>query len=75
MPTFDDVIIGSGSDPMFVVPAGLNVTDPIAQQNATSSKTQLPKTGDSLPFENIILGGLFIGASFLFLRRKKLMQR
>ncbi|MBC2205833.1 LapB repeat-containing protein [Listeria booriae] len=75
VPTFDDVIIGSGSDPMFVIPAGMNVTDPVAQQNATSSKTQLPKTGDSLPFENIILGGLFIGASFLFLRRKKLMQR
>ncbi|MBC2318124.1 LPXTG cell wall anchor domain-containing protein [Listeria booriae] len=75
VPIFDDVIIGSGSDPMFVIPAGMNVTDPIAQQNAASGKTQLPKTGDSLPFENIILGGLFIGASFLFLRRKKLMQR
>lgn len=78
VPIFDDVIIGSGSDSMFVIPAGTsvtNVSDPIVQKDTTSSKTQLPKTGDSLPFENIILGGLFIGASFLFLRRKKLMQR
>ncbi|MBC2160785.1 LPXTG cell wall anchor domain-containing protein [Listeria booriae] len=48
---------------------------PNPTKDATSSKTQLPKTGDSLPFGNIISGGLFIGASFLSLRRKKLMQR
>ncbi|MBC6164598.1 DUF5011 domain-containing protein [Listeria booriae] len=66
----DPVIPADPETPMHVIPAPVQVADPIVS-SVSDPVQELPKTGDTTTGNTILFGGLFAALGAFLLRRKK----